>query len=89
MLKDFLCEHLIGRVECPSFYSTTELVIHLRSVLELGQPQAPKLLMPLGMPIGTEYLKCDGDCKSILLPKCIHFTTKMCGQVIPLSSALR
>lgn len=89
MLKDFLCENLIGRVECLGFYSTIESVIHLWSALELGQPQAPKLLMPLGMPIGTEYLKCDGDCKFILLPKCIHFTIKMCGQVIPLSSALR
>lgn len=53
MLKVGLCEHLIGRVECPGFYSTTELVIHPWSALELGQAQASKVIVPLGMPIGT------------------------------------
>lgn len=71
MLRVCSCEGLIAGVECPDFYPTTWSVIHPSSALEVGQPQASDLLVPLGMPIGTEYmiLKNDGECKFILLPK--------------------
>lgn len=56
-------------VECPAAHPATWLVIHPPSALQLGQLQAPYLLVSLGILTGTEdmILKSDRYFRFILL----------------------